>query len=232
MNRKEHLLDIAQEECAEVAQRISKALRFSLEEIQPGQSLNNADRIMKEYYDLKAMIKILQKEGHLPEWSEERSSFQMNAKIIQIEKYILHSKSVGTLTEDICKIEVPTEPVALERHVCISQDHDHYEYDSYTTGRKQDYGHHTLNTENGWDCYSWDRDEYTETMYMKRPKEGKGWKSFRVITYTSTFEDFLSEVMARAYYESVPNFGYKSIVEVDTVSGQQVKILEQSMPGE
>lgn len=100
MNRKEHLLDIAQEECAEVAQRISKALRFSLEEVQQGQPLNNADRIMQEYYDLKAMIKLLQKEGHLPEWSEERSSFQMQAKIFQVEKYLLYSKSVGTLNED------------------------------------------------------------------------------------------------------------------------------------
>jgi hypothetical protein len=40
MTRDEHLMTIAMEECAEVAQRVSKAVRFGMEEIQPGQPLN------------------------------------------------------------------------------------------------------------------------------------------------------------------------------------------------
>ncbi len=35
MNRRDHLLDILAEECAEVAIRVSKALRFGLDEV-PG----------------------------------------------------------------------------------------------------------------------------------------------------------------------------------------------------
>ena len=72
MTEQEYYLICLIEECAEVAQRCSKALRFSLEEVQPGQALSNADRILQEYYDLKSMIKMLQSEGHLPIWSKER----------------------------------------------------------------------------------------------------------------------------------------------------------------
>lgn len=52
MNITEHLLVIAMEETAEVQQRISKAIRFGLSEVQEGQSLNNAQRIMYELTDL------------------------------------------------------------------------------------------------------------------------------------------------------------------------------------
>lgn len=45
MKRHEHLLSILAEECCEVGQRVSKALRFGLDEVQPGQDLSNAERI-------------------------------------------------------------------------------------------------------------------------------------------------------------------------------------------
>lgn len=37
----------------------------------------------------------------------------------------------------------------------MEMDTEHYDFDSYSTGRKQDYGHHELNAENGWVCYDW-----------------------------------------------------------------------------
>lgn len=46
-----HLCKIA-EECAEVAQRALKAQQFGLGEIQPGQNLDNLDRLMDEFHDL------------------------------------------------------------------------------------------------------------------------------------------------------------------------------------
>lgn len=52
MTRDEHLLTILAEECAEVAQRCSKALRFGIDEVQPGQGLDNRRRIEKEFNDL------------------------------------------------------------------------------------------------------------------------------------------------------------------------------------
>ncbi len=48
------LLTILAEECCEVGQRVSKALRFGLMEVQPGQPLSNAERISEELGDLLA----------------------------------------------------------------------------------------------------------------------------------------------------------------------------------
>jgi len=106
------------------------------------------------------------------------------------------------------------------------RDDSHYQYDEYTTGRKQDYGHHELNEENGWVCYEWDRGDYTETMQMKKPKEGKGWKPFRVYWYVSTFVDFMKIEDAQAYFDNYTKsvtWGHASLIEVDTVTGKEVK---------
>ena len=43
------LLDCLAEECAEVIQRVCKAQRFGLREVQPGQEMTNADRILYEF---------------------------------------------------------------------------------------------------------------------------------------------------------------------------------------
>jgi NTP pyrophosphatase (non-canonical NTP hydrolase) len=59
VNRIEHLLFTLAEECAEVAQRASKAARFGLDEVQPGQMLTNRERIVQELNDLYAMAEML-----------------------------------------------------------------------------------------------------------------------------------------------------------------------------
>lgn len=46
-----HLCKIA-EECTEVAQRALKAQQFGLGETQPGQGLNNLERLVSEFHDL------------------------------------------------------------------------------------------------------------------------------------------------------------------------------------
>lgn len=116
----------------------------------------------------------------------------------------------------------------------MGRDTNHYQYDSYTTGRKQDYGHHELNEENGWICFEWNRGDYTETMEMKKPLEGKGWKPFRVYTYASTFEDFLTIEEAQAYFDERTklNFGYAHFVEVDKETGKKVKDIAIYQPAE
>jgi hypothetical protein len=45
MTREQHLLTILAEECGEVVQRASKAIRFGLDESQPGQLDDNKKRL-------------------------------------------------------------------------------------------------------------------------------------------------------------------------------------------
>lgn len=98
MTRKEHLLTIASEECVEIAlamaQRLSKALRFSLVEVQPAQPFTNAERIMQEFDDLVAVVEMCQHEGILPAGSNERVA----AKKRKVEEFLAYSEEVGTLT--------------------------------------------------------------------------------------------------------------------------------------
>lgn len=98
MTRQEHLLTILAEECAEVAQRVSKALRFSLTEIQPGQPLTNAERIVEELNHMSAMYEMLEDAGILKEDPLNSYFFQKQAKKQKVEKFLELSKAQGTLT--------------------------------------------------------------------------------------------------------------------------------------
>ena len=97
MTIQEHLLVIVGEEGSEIAHRAAKALRFSLDETQPGQKLSNADRIMEEYYDLVAVIEKCQRMNILPEWDERQIIFHKEAKNLKVEEFLVHSKENGTL---------------------------------------------------------------------------------------------------------------------------------------
>ena len=59
MNTTEHLLTILAEESAEVAQSATKALRFGFDEVEPGKSLNNRERIVQELNDVFAIAEML-----------------------------------------------------------------------------------------------------------------------------------------------------------------------------
>jgi len=52
MNADQYHLSKIAEECTEVAQRALKAQQFGLGEVQPGQDLDNLDRLMDEFHDL------------------------------------------------------------------------------------------------------------------------------------------------------------------------------------
>lgn len=97
MTRIEHLLTILAEECTEIGQRASKALRFTPSEVQAGQNLSNADRIMYEFRDLQAVMEMLEDEGVLPSiW--QRDVAAIDAKKTKVEKFLIYSAEVGTLT--------------------------------------------------------------------------------------------------------------------------------------
>lgn len=95
MTETEHLLTVVAEECAEVAQRVSKALRFGLHEIQPGHQFQNGERIMHEVDDLIGAISECQIRGILPNnfWP---GSIRKREKI---HEFLAYSRKVGTLTD-------------------------------------------------------------------------------------------------------------------------------------
>ena len=97
MTRTEHLLTIAGEECAEVAQRTSKAARFGLKEIQPGQPLDNAERIVQEFTDLVAVLSML---GivEVDDCNVYVNPVAIWDKRVKVEKYLELSREQGTLS--------------------------------------------------------------------------------------------------------------------------------------
>jgi adenylosuccinate lyase len=99
VTRTEHLLTIMAEECSEVAQRVSKALRFGVSEVQPGQLLTNAERIAAEFRDLLAAYEMLNEEGVLPSHGLYNPSGitqdALNAKKAKVEKFLTFSAGRG-----------------------------------------------------------------------------------------------------------------------------------------
>ena len=59
MNLIQYLLICLAEECGEVDQRATKALRFGLDECQPGQNLTNRERLLDELDDLLLIREML-----------------------------------------------------------------------------------------------------------------------------------------------------------------------------
>lgn len=53
------VLLILQEECAEVAQAISKCFRFGPDQIKPGKDITNVNMLEEEIGDLFAMVELL-----------------------------------------------------------------------------------------------------------------------------------------------------------------------------
>lgn len=96
MTYDEYLLETAAEECAEIAQRISKALRFTLAEIQPGQPLSNAERIVGELADLQAMVEMLEERG-LIDGRPLHDRSLIVAKKAKVEKFAAYSEQLGAM---------------------------------------------------------------------------------------------------------------------------------------
>lgn len=94
MTRIENLLTILGEECVETAQRVSKALRFTLSDIQSGQDLSNAERIIYEFNDIVAVMEILNEEGILNKVIDRKA---IDKKKMKIFKYLTYSQNIGAI---------------------------------------------------------------------------------------------------------------------------------------
>ncbi|HEV7658814.1 MAG TPA: hypothetical protein VGO55_03105 [Allosphingosinicella sp.] len=97
MNRAEHLLTCLGEECSEVSIRASKALRFGLSEVQPGQKMTNAQRITAELKDVWAAAIICAQAGLIP--FPQPSISEIEAKRAKIEKFMAISREQGVLSD-------------------------------------------------------------------------------------------------------------------------------------
>lgn len=95
MTRSEHLLTVLAEECCEVGQRVSKALRFGLAEVQPDQEgypYRNDERVMHEVADFLGVLDMPQEEGVLPMMSSmEGFRDRIQAKKAKVEKFIVYA---------------------------------------------------------------------------------------------------------------------------------------------
>jgi hypothetical protein len=67
-----------------------------LREVQPGQELTNAERVVYEFNDLIALIEVLYDKALIP---YEYDRKMIAAKKEKIKKFLQYSKECGTLTE-------------------------------------------------------------------------------------------------------------------------------------
>lgn len=102
MTRTQYLLNCLAEECAEVAQRASKAARFGLDEAQldlpEDFGLTNAVRIEHELADLLAVYNMLQFENSglfVTGVTGATAIALMDAKQRKVEKYLKYAISRG-----------------------------------------------------------------------------------------------------------------------------------------
>jgi len=83
-NKEKEVMDILQEECAEVIQAVSKCNRFGIDNYKPGKPLTNGEHLEEELGDLLAMIDIM-KEMDIVSW--ENMEIAKLAKIEKLKKW-------------------------------------------------------------------------------------------------------------------------------------------------
>lgn len=100
INKTTYLLICVIEECAEVIQRVCKAIRFGLKEIQPGQDLNNEERIFAEACDLAAVMAMLETQGvKLGNPKNDGAKILIEMKIRKVEEFMKLSRKLGVLED-------------------------------------------------------------------------------------------------------------------------------------
>ena len=78
------VMDILQEECAEVIQAVSKISRFGIDNFKPGKPKTNREHLEEELGDMLAMICILEKMGVIDQDALEHAT---KAKIEKLKKW-------------------------------------------------------------------------------------------------------------------------------------------------
>jgi len=78
------VMDILQEECAEVIQAVSKISRFGIDNFKPGKPKTNREHLEEELGDMLAMICILEKMGVI---NQDALEIATKAKIEKLKKW-------------------------------------------------------------------------------------------------------------------------------------------------
>lgn len=95
------LMSIAAEECAEVIQAASKITRFGLDNYAPKAPIEtNAHHMMVEYYQLAAVVEMLQKQGVLPVFTDKYIKQVKQEKQSKVEHYLGVSQQEGCIAPD------------------------------------------------------------------------------------------------------------------------------------
>jgi NTP pyrophosphatase (non-canonical NTP hydrolase) len=91
MNRKEELLTVLQEECAEVTQAISKIFRFGEESYHPKdrKKITNHDHLIMELGDIMGVLKLLVEDGHI---DEDKLIKAAEDKVKKLDKFMVNKK--------------------------------------------------------------------------------------------------------------------------------------------
>jgi NTP pyrophosphatase (non-canonical NTP hydrolase) len=82
--KEKEVMDILQEECAEVIQAVSKISRFGIDNYKPGKPKTNRQHLEEELGDMLAMIDILQEMDIVSYTNIERAQA---AKIEKLKKW-------------------------------------------------------------------------------------------------------------------------------------------------
>ena len=77
------ILDITQEECAEVIVAVSKISRFGLDNVKPGKPLTNRQHLAEELGDLQAMIDLCVVTGIVDKHQVDQATDKKIAKLKQ-----------------------------------------------------------------------------------------------------------------------------------------------------
>ena len=87
------VMDILQEECAEVIQAVSKISRFGLDNVKPGKPKTNREHLEEELGDMLAMIDILQ-ELDIVSWTNIDKAAEAKREKLKIWSNIFKSKNI------------------------------------------------------------------------------------------------------------------------------------------
>lgn len=110
MSRADNLLSHLAQECCEVAIRCTKAQMFGLLEVQPEQSLTNAERIAEELCDLYATVRELQVAGLLPVMHEGDREKRISAKRLKAGTFRGYSSKLGRLAAPMSELQGEVKP--------------------------------------------------------------------------------------------------------------------------
>lgn len=109
MTRTQHLLVILMKDATKVAQRVSKALLFGVEEVQPGQTLTNGERVTMGFIDLLAAFEMAAEDGAVP--FVHQPAFQENVAIIakreKVEVFLKFSSARGLVDGETPEPDYP-----------------------------------------------------------------------------------------------------------------------------